>query len=438
MVTLQCNQIMEIGALVSNQNPQWTDGNYIPKESGWPKREVFTAVEEWLGKRFVLALTGVRRVGKSTLIKQIISRLILKKQGQRVVYFSFEKVHLKREPLLLQRIIMYYLEDVLGEKIYELKNRVYFFFDEVQNIPNWQEIVKYFYDQNDNFKFIVSGSSSLFVSKVSRESLAGRMIEIKVNPLSFKEYLTLVHPDFRLQPKNKTWITANIGVLNNYFEKYLRMGQFPEIITEGMNSQQAGEYLETIEEKITQQDLPKMFPIKHPEILSLILSQIRAGPGQRIEYGEFAQNAGVDQRTMAKYFDFLQKGFLLFLCGNFGKKPLKSLRVARKAYLVSSNFGDQTALPALVENYIFNFFYNRGFLVYFQKEKEIDFVVWDKRKRLILAEVKYQNEIKKEDMINLKDFLSRGPATAYLYTKKFFKLERPINFIPACLTEFYL
>ena len=428
---------MEIDTLVSNQNPQWTDENYLPKEAGWPKREVFAAVEKWLNKRFILALTGVRRVGKSTLMKQIISRLIAKKLGRVVIYFSFERVQLKLEPLLLQRIITHYLEEVLGEKIYEIKDRIYFFLDEIQNVPSWQEIIKMFYDQNDNFKFVVSGSASLFVKKAAAESLAGRIIEIKVNPLSFGEYLTLVHPNFKVRSKNKAWVSANIGALNNYFEKYLRAGQFPEIITQGMNYRQAWQYLETIEEKITQQDLPKIFPIKHPEILSLILSQIKNRPGQRIEYGEFAQNAGLDQRTMAKYFDFLETGFLLFLCRNFGKKPLKSLRVARKAYLVSPNFGDQAALPLLAENYIFNLFYNRGFSVYFQKEKEIDFVVRDK-KRLILAEVKFQNEIKGEDTKNLEDFLSRKPATAYLFTKKLFRPGKQINFIPACLAEFYV
>lgn len=428
---------MEIDTLVSNQNPQWSDENYIPKENDWPKREVFTAVEEWLKKRFILALTGVRRVGKSTLMKQIISRLIIKKLGLRVIYVSFEKIQLKLEPLLLQRIIMYYLEEVLGEKIYEIKDKVYFFFDEIQNVPDWQEIIKAVYDQNDNFKFTVSGSASLFVKKAAGESLAGRIIEIRVNPLSFGEYLALAHPDFKLRPKNKVWVTTNIGALNNYFEKYLRAGQFPEIITQKMSYQQAGEYLETIEEKITQQDLPKIFPIKHPEILSLIFSQIKERPGQRIEYGEFAQNAGLDQRTMAKYFDFLETGFLIFLCRNFGKKPLKSLRVARKAYLVSANFGGQMGLPLLAENYIFNFFCNRGLSVYFQKEKEIDFVVRDK-KRLILAEVKYQNEIKREDIRNLKDFLSRRSAEAYLFTKNFFSPGKTINFIPACLAEFYV
>ena len=144
---------MEIDTLVSNQNPQWTDENYLPKEAGWPKREVFAAVEKWLNKRFILALTGVRRVGKSTLMKQIISRLIAKKLGRVVIYFSFERVQLKLEPLLLQRIITHYLEEVLGEKIYEIKDRIYFFLDEIQNVPSWQEIIKMFYDQNDNFKF---------------------------------------------------------------------------------------------------------------------------------------------------------------------------------------------------------------------------------------------------------------------------------------------
>lgn len=437
---------MEIDTLLSSQNPQWSDKNFLPPENNWPGRKLLPLLLKWLDKRFIIALTGVRRVGKSTLIKQIMSRLILKKQGLRCLYFSFEKMQLKSEPQLLEEIIKFYLEQVLNQKIYEVNDKTYFFFDEIQNIPGWQEVIKWFYDQNENLKFFVSGSSSLFIRKKSQESLAGRLIEIPVSPLSFTEYLKLSHPNFEIQAKKKIWVAANLNLLNSYFEKYLRFGQFPEIITQNLDAPQTRLYLDTIEEKITQQDLPRIFPIKHPEILTLILNQIKTGPGQRVEYDQFAQNAGLDQRTISKYFEYLQKGFMLSLCRNFGKKPLKSLRVAKKAYLVSPNFSSSTNISLLVENYVFNFFSHLGLSVYFQKEKEIDFVAQDKQGETILAEVKYQNEIKSEDSKNLKDITKQKSVSGYsvknklvyLITKKYLNPGGSINFIPASLVEYYI
>lgn len=428
----------EIGALLSNQNPQWSDNNYVPPEKNWPVRKTYRQLQAWQNKRFIIALTGLRRLGKSTLLKQIMAKLFSQGKSHRCLYFSFEKIQLKLEPLLLAKIINFYLENILLEKVHQVKERVYFFLDEVQNIPAWQEIVKGFYDQNENFKFFLSGSNSLFIKKKSQESLAGRLVEIRLYPLSFNEYLEWTSPSFILKPKDENWLLANLGLVNGYFEKYLRFGQFPEIITQKLNPQQAEEYLESIEEKITHQDLPRLFPIKHPEILTLILNQLKTNPGQRVEYDEVAKNAALDQRTISKYFDYLQKGFLLSLCRNFGKKPLKSLRIARKAYLISSNLCSSASISALVENYIYNLLQQKGYAVYFQKDKEIDFIA-QKKDALLACEVKFQNEIKKEDSKNLRQFLKRNqPSRGFLITKNLLKVSRPITCMPACLAEFYL
>lgn len=424
--------------MLSNQNPQWSEENYFPQEKNWFHREIYQEIKAWQKTRFIIALTGLRRLGKSTLLRQILADVLIKTQASRTLYFSFEKIQLKLEPELLTQILTFYFENILLQKIHQIDKKVYLFLDEVQNVPAWQEVIKSFYDQNPNLKFFLSGSNSLFLKKKSQESLAGRLLEIKLYPLSFKEYLKLVQPFLTVKPKDPKWLMGNLGLLNGHFEKYLRFGQFPEVLTQKLNFQQSRIYLDSLEEKITQQDLPRLFPINHPEILTLILSQLKSNPGQRIEFDDFAQNAGLDQRTISKYFDYLQKGFLFSFCRNFGKKPLKSLRIARKAYLASTNFCFEAEMPSLAENYVFNFLTQKGMAVFFQKDKEIDFIA-QKGRKLLACEVKFQNGIKKDDIKNLLEFLTREKQTAaFLLTKKDLKSGRPISFLPVCLVEFLL
>jgi len=363
--------------------------------------------------------------------------LIINDRRKNCLYFSFEKIETKRNPNYLIKIIEFYLNTVLLRKPHQIKEKIYFFLDEIQNIPQWQEVVKFYYDQNDNFKFIICGSNSLFIKKKSKESLGGRIIEIQVSPLSFKEYLELIRPDFEILPHERIWILSNMEILNAHFEKYLRWGQFPEVIQQKLDRNQTKIYIESIEEKITQQDLPKIFPIEYPEVFSAILNQIKSLPGQRIEYQNIAKDVGLDKRTLAKYFDYLEKGFLISFCYNFGKKPIKAPRIAKKVYLGSSNFALDASLSTLVENYVFNYLQKQFFKVYFHKDKEIDFVAIDKKRNNFLFEVKFQNEIQDKDTKNMEDFMERQPNTkSFLVTKKHLVLRGKIKQIPASLVEF--
>ena len=429
---------MEIDTLIGQQNPQWSDEKYLPIENSWFKRETYGEVNHWLDKRFIITLTGLRRVGKSTILRQIMSDLIKKGKRKECFYFSFEKFQAKREPEILKKIIQYYFDSVLIKKSYQIDEKIYIFLDEVQYIPYWQDIIKFYYDQNENFKFIVTGSNSLFVKKKSQESLAGRIIDIKMTPLLFKEYLSLINPDDRIDIKNNLWISTNKDIINGYFEKYLRFGQFPEAIYQKLNNNDTKKYLESIEDKITQEDLPKTFAIEHPQILMAIINQIKKQPGQTIEYQNIANQVGLDQRTLANYFGYLEKGFLISLCYNFGKKPIKAPRISKKAYLVSSNFATEAPMSFLVENYIFNYLKIKFEQVFFNKDKEIDFIAVKDEKNY-LFEAKYQNEVKSTDSKNIKAFLKVNKAVkSFLISKNKLSLDKEISQIPASLIEFLL
>ena len=298
----------EIEALLTEQNPQWLNPNWRPEEASWFHRPAVKEIQGWLDKRFVLALTGLRRTGKSTILKQILANVLETADSRHTLYFSFDRLALKPEPALFRQVIRLYFESVVRQSPQEIKKPLYFFLDEVQNIPLWQNALKTFYDLNFHFKFLVSGSNSLFLRHRVSESLAGRLIEIALLPLSFEEFLQLKYPEFKVVASDRLWLSAKIGLLNSHFEEYLRFGQFPEIIQQKLSLGEAQKYLITIEDKIIRQDLPRLYPIAYPEVLAQIFEQIKTLPGQRIEYQKVAQESSVDQRTAQQYFDFLQKG----------------------------------------------------------------------------------------------------------------------------------
>lgn len=429
----------EIETLLYNQNPQWTDKKWLPEEGEWFIRDAMADVQQWMDKRFAIAITGLRRTGKSTILKQIMSDLIKKELRTSIFYFSFEKLSIKPEPILIFKLINFYLDNILRKKPYEIKEKIYFFLDEIQNIPLWQNSVKSLYDLNPNFKFIVSGSNSLFIKKKAEESMAGRIIDIKIKPLSFSEFLKMSDKNIFEKIYDKTFAIANIGIINSLFEEYLKKGQFPETIKEVLTAAESEKYLQSIEDKIIREDLPKMFTVNYPEILAMIFEIIKRGPGQRIEYQKIAMEAGIDQRTIMKYIEFLRYGFLIDLCYNYGaKKPIRPLRRVKKAYLTSTNFSKNVDTPYLVENYVYNYLSSTYEDVYFQKDPEIDFMVREKTDGICIFEVKYQNQIRKEDFKNLRLFKSKRPVNKFLITKTDFAKKDEIYYIPASLTEFYL
>ena len=194
------------------QNPWYRNRAFRPAEEKLPKRNAFDDLwADITNLRQIISISGLRRVGKSTLIKQIINSLLENKTDPyKILYFSFDQPTILEEKDTLEKIITLYLKEILNKDIYKIKQKVYIFLDEIQLIPFWQDIVKRYYDISPNLKFIVSGSASLLISSKSKESLAGRIFEKKLSPLTFSEYKKL--------SKNRD------------FEEFLNFGQFPELL----------------------------------------------------------------------------------------------------------------------------------------------------------------------------------------------------------------
>jgi uncharacterized protein len=428
---------MILEPFIYQQNPQWLTNRYPKPEKDWFYRSVYKNILSLLNKRSIIALTGLRRVGKSTLLNQL--KYYLEEndiETKNILSVSFEKSQVKSDPETLRNVLNWYFEVFLKTTPKFLTNKIYIFFDEIQYIPNWQDIIKTYYDLSPNIKFFLSGSSSLFIKKKATESLAGRLIEIKIPVLSFIEFLNLKKSIYK---NIRQTFQSHPALMDSLLNEYLTIGQFPELVKEQYNQSQAKLYLTSVEEKIVEQDIPKIFPVERIDILNLIFNQIKSNHSDLFEFKNITNDLGINLKTTIKYFGFLEKSYLISLCFNKTKRTLKSSRSAKKVYLSSTNFSLNT-ISKKVENYIYNIL-SLSYPIWFYRKNnfEVDFII--KINNLFIPiEVKYQDKIENKDYLNLITLSKKLKSNVgYLISKSTISSKEingvKIKTIPACLTE---
>src|SRR3989339_603824 len=144
------------------------------------KRELYPRLVALLTDRLIISIVGLRRVGKTVLLKQLIGHLIDndKVEPRNILFLSFDEAMLS-SAVKLDDYLRIYLSHFQARRT----GRLYIFLDEIQYAPEWQHILKRFYDTEPNIKFIISGSSSLFLKKKATESLVGRIYEFNLQVL---------------------------------------------------------------------------------------------------------------------------------------------------------------------------------------------------------------------------------------------------------------
>lgn len=383
-------------------NLHWREGFNYGYEK---KRELFDELAKHLDSRQVLGIIGLRRTGKTVLLKQFIDHLI--KQGtkrDRILYFSFDEEAVS-------------LDDVVGDFQSRIgvdtqsAGRLYLFLDEIQKLPGWQNQVKYYYDTFPNLKFFVSGSSSLFLRKKAEESLAGRIFLFHLSVLSFAEFLRFKGEDELItRPEMfKEDITKETLL-------YMKR-QLPELVT--ADEPFVNMYVESIINKLIYEDLPQIFPIEYEDALKQILKVVASNPGIMTDYSALATDLGLSRKTLSKYIFYLERGFILQKCYNFSRNRLTTEKKMKRLYLSSTtllfHLCEAPESGRAVENLVVNsskaqFFWRKG-------TAEVDCVLTEDE-AIIPLESKYKNNIQRKEMKGLlkflKDFsLDRG----YVVTK---------------------
>ena len=333
---------------IIKQNPWW-EKKEIEGIKDYQKRFLLKEIWQYCDNKQMIAVLGMRRTGKTVLLLQTIEKLLKIKRipQQKILYFSFDEI-LGKDPEIIEKIIETYENEILKD---DLKN-VYIFFDEVNHLKNWQVVLKRYYDLNKNIKFFVSGSSSIYLKK-AKESLAGRIYEFELKPLSFKEFLYL-----------KKIKVENLNLQQTSLKKELNKSflsvSLPEIIQEN-DFLKIKKYINSIVDKVIFYDIPKVYEIDEPEVLKNILSLIAQKPGMLLEYQSLAKSLGISYQTVSKYINYLEKSFLIKRVYNFRGSPIARARKLKKVYLgainLSAGFMDSEKeifeqIPFLAENLV--------------------------------------------------------------------------------------
>lgn len=381
--------------MIEKHNFHWREGFFY----GFPKkRDLFDALVKEIKTKQIISIIGLRRTGKSTLLKQLIDHLIGSENVERrdILFYSFDEEQPKIEEIIEE------YETITGKGILKAKKgRVHVFLDEVQKLENWQNQIKYYYDNyHDNIKFFVSGSSSLFIKKRAIESLAGRIYQHVLEPLSFAEFLIF---------RGNEELIEKAGLLKEELKREFlayQKRQFVEIVNE--SEDRVGEYARTMVEKIVYQDIPKIFPVEYEELLIKILKIVASNPGMLSDYESISRDLGISRITLSNYFFYLEESFLIRKLYNFSRNAMTSEKRMKKFYLATTAFfpflNAGVDESKLIENLIINSL-NARFFWRTPQKYEVDAVLLENGgKTIVPVEIKYRNKIVEKDLKNLLRF----------------------------------
>jgi predicted AAA+ superfamily ATPase len=369
-------------------NEWWFTGKIRKELSPKFKRYSLQRLIESLKERQILVITGLRRVGKTTLFYQTIEKLLDIVEPKKILYFSFDEFSANPKDVL-----EIYEKEVLS-KPFEESGRVFVFFDEVQYAENWYSVIKQFYDLYPNIKFFISGSSSLLLSKGVLEKLAGRFFFFELCPLTFFEFLEMKGVRINDEELFSRRIEA-------YFFDYLKRAGFPEVVD--LKEEKIGEYIKSsVIDRVIFRDIPMMFKTREMVLIEKLIKFILSNPGVIINTNSLARDLNTTRITVSNYLKLLETSLLLKELSNFRPSFLSSSRKLKKYYpattsLVYSIFREtfERNFGKILETYAVNAldakFYFRG------NGKEID-IILQKNENIIPVEVKEkfsEDDIKK-------------------------------------------
>lgn len=413
-------------AEIYRQNKHWKDADVFFADLKTIKhsRTLLNKIIPYLEKKEIVSVIGLRRTGKTVLLKQIIQKIIKETKPENIFFLTLDE-DLIGNKVSLADFINIFLE------ISDSGKKRYIFINEVQYASKWQHIIKRYYDTEPNLKFVISGSLSLFIKKQATESLAGRIYEFKLSVLSFEEYLIIkgarseLLADFRQfavvpgqQEINKPGIEKLVYQYGNELKKnfydYLFFGQFPALVNEPDMETRKKYLIEAVYKKTLEYDIPKVYGAEKIEELKFLFQIAVSEIGSIIEIGNLASEAGLNKETVNKYLRYFENSFLIHFVYNFSKSFRKSKRLLRKIYLESVNFYaafrdfdylavDSPAAGFLVENYFYNILREQYQYIAFCRirKEEFDFIavkdLMDK-KSYRYFEVKHTASIREGDL----------------------------------------
>lgn len=350
-----------------------------------------TNIREYLDMKInkIIVVNGFRRVGKTYILYGLASELLKSNSKEEIVQINFED---ERIPLKTEFIsnLLPAAEEIFSKKI------KYLFLDELHNIPNWSKWLRRTYDSRDIHLF-VSGSSSRMSEEEIPTELRGRFLEIKIFPLSFKEFLKFKKLSFDL--KMLEYSEKEKPLILKALAEYVVYGGLPEVvlIEENKKFELAQSYYATV----IKRDITERYKIKNEESLKALLKMLLDSKEYSISksYNNLkGLGYEVGKSTLQRYIAYIENSYFIFSLPIFSYKIKDQMQYPRKVYFIdnvfinaistrfSSNFG------RLYENTVAVELKRKNKECYYWKnieKEEVDFVVANNGKIDQLIQVSY-------------------------------------------------
>jgi len=368
-------------------------------------RTLENIVKEKIGSGKAIVIVGARQVGKTTLIKKILSQ-------KKFLFLDADDPTVRT---LLTNPNTEQIRVLLG------KNDTVFI-DEAQRINNIGITLKIITDQFNDVQLFVSGSSSFDLGNKLNEPLTGRKWEYELFPISWEEY-----------EKKIGFLTAEQQIENR-----LLYGFYPDVLNNPGNEK---EILKNLVNSYLYRDILAFSEIRKPEVLEKLLQALALQMGSEVNYNELAQTVGINKVTVQKYIEILEKGFIVFRLKSFNRNLRSEIKRNKKVYFfdngvrntIIGNFSPlnlRTDKGALWENFLVSErlkqnSYKQTFAQMFfwrtKQQQEIDFIEeknsvvtgyefkWSAKRKLRLPEIfrkTYSSKIEVIDRVNFRDFVA--------------------------------
>lgn len=445
--------VAQLNSALSVYNPWWEQINYLWDNPAF-KRDYFSLGVRHLEEKHGLALliNGPRRVGKTTLMCQLMEYLVThnKVAPQRIFFFSLDDPFIQQLPADEQGAgfekLIFGWEEGLGQRLADAKEILFCFLDEIQRLPNWELYIKRYVDLHYPVRFIISGSASHTIFRKSLESLLGRLVDVSMPPFSFREWVRFHYPETgqwlealsrdRIDIKDRSTIEKSVNkiienvnregvsLLNQYANEYSHAGGFPQLWEQ--NPVERAQFVDLqYVQRVTLEDLRLIKEIRRPEIFHQFLRYVFARTGEEYNLEELARKIKTTRVTLSGALPLLFQTELIRKVERYTNKPVRLRSTHAKLYAADTMlYQAVTKQPAdlkgldkgrIAETLIFNVIRRCAGITdisYFRTPdgaREIDFIVRVGRS-LVPVEVKQKAGIDKKDNEHVNYFINEHAA----------------------------
>ena len=340
------------------------------------REKYISKIKPFINKPVLKILTGMRRVGKSSLLHIIKDEILKNIADENKIYTNFEAINFL--DVSNANSLLEYLKALLEE----VKGKVYFFLDEIQIVDGWEEVISDLKHNRDYDIFLTSSNKKLI------SSLSEKYVEFEIQPFTFSEF-------------KKTFENMELSK-ENLFYKFIQLGGLPFLKYFDLDETPSFEYLNDIYNTVLVKDVLQYNNIRDVDLFNHIFSYVLTNIGQSFSASSIKtylknKNKNISVDTILNYLEYCNIAFLIKKVPRYDVLSKKTLKVDEKYYLTDHGFRQATGFPItqdierILENIVYIELLSRGYEVKVGKvkDKEINFIA-KKEKSLSYYQISYK------------------------------------------------